>query len=103
MEMANEEEEELLCVIKDVKGFLKRSDGIPSYVSKDQLFSALTRIMKKPSVHPDKKVEAVDLSGMLLKSISGRNYRRRNSHATTDISSRGASINCVDHSPAPFF
>ena len=61
--MANEEEEELLGVIKDVKGFLKRSDGIPSYVSKEQLFSALTRIMKKPSVQLEKKVEAVDLSG----------------------------------------
>ena len=63
LEMANEEEEELLGVIKDVKGFLKRSDGIPSYVSKEQLFSALTRIMKKPSVQLEKKVEAVDLSG----------------------------------------
>ena len=43
--------------------FVCRSDGIPSYVSKEQLFSALTRIMKKPSIRPDKKVEAVDLSG----------------------------------------
>ena len=43
--------------------FVSRSDGIPSYVSKEQLFSALTRIMKKPSIRPDKKVEAVDLSG----------------------------------------
>ena len=43
--------------------FVCSSDGIPSYVSKEQLFSALTRIMKKPSIRPDKKVEAVDLSG----------------------------------------
>ena len=70
--MANDEEEELLCVIKDVKGFLKRSDGIPSYVSKDQLFSALTRIMKKPSVHPDKKVEAVDgLKARVCQEVDG--------------------------------
>ena len=48
---------------------MSRSDGIPSYVSKEQLFSALTRIMKKPSVLSDKKVEAVDLSGQKANSL----------------------------------
>lgn len=86
MELANQEEEELLGVLRDVKGFLKRPEGIPSYVSKEQLFTELTGIMKSHSpLAKEKKVEAVDISGLLLKVLSGRSSRRKNSHASTDL------------------
>ena len=87
LELANQEEEELFAVMKDVKGFLKRPDGIPAYVSKDQLFTELTKIVKNHNVDVDKKVEAIELSGQLLKLISSRQNRRRNSHVSADLSS----------------
>ena len=85
MELANQEEEELLSVLNDVQGFLRRQE-LPNYVSKEQLFNELTRIMKKGSVSPDKKVEAIDTSNELLKLIARRKHIRRNSHALTEIS-----------------
>ena len=72
MELAHQEEEELLGVIKDVKGFLQRPDGLPTYVSKEQLFSELVRITKTPSVSSDKKSEALDICGLLVKAIASR-------------------------------
>ena len=86
LELANQEEEELLGVLNDVQGFLKRQE-LPNYVSKEQLFNELTRIMKKQSVSPDKKAEAIYTSGELLKFMSKKRNLRRNSHALTDISS----------------
>ncbi len=92
LELANQEEEELLGVIRDVKGFLKNPNGIPKYVSKEQLFSELTQIMKSPGIQVEKRVESIDISGLLLKAISSRKNRQRNSHASADIS---ASLNIL--------
>ena len=88
LELANQEEAELLSVISDVKGFLKRPEGIPAYVSKEELFGELSKIVKSHnSVSTEKKVEAIEVSGQLLKAISSRKYRRRNSHVSTDVTS----------------
>ena len=88
LELANQEEAELLSVISDVKGFLKRPEGIPAYVSKEELFGELSKIVKSHNaVSTEKKVEAIEVSGQLLKAISSRKYRRRNSHVSTDVTS----------------
>ena len=84
-ELANQEEEELFAVISDVKGFLHRPDGIPAYVSKEQLFTELTKIVRHHHVAADKKVEAIELSGKLLKNISSRQNRRKNSHVSSEL------------------
>ena len=86
MEMANEHHDEILGVIEDVKGFLKRPDGIPAYISKEHLFIELTRILKHSSVGPDKKAEALDTSAALLASISSKKNRKRTSKASGDVS-----------------
>ena len=87
LELANQEEEELLSVIKDIKGFLKRPDGIPSYVAKEQLFTELTHILKTGSVKPEKKAEAIDISWLLLKLISRRNRKRSQQNSFKVVSS----------------
>ena len=87
MELANQEEEELLSVISDVRGFLQRPEGIPAYVSKEQLFGELTKIMKSHDVSNDRKIEAIEVSAQLLKCISDRKNRRKNSHVNSDLSS----------------
>ena len=87
LELANQEEEELLSVISDVRGFLQRPEGIPAYVSKEQLFGELTKIMKSHDVSNDRKIEAIEVSAQLLKCISDRKNRRKNSHVNSDLSS----------------
>ena len=87
LELANQEEEELLSVISDVRGFLQRPEGIPTYVSKEQLFGELTKIMKSHDVSNDRKIEAIEVSAQLLKCISDRKNRRKNSHVNSDLSS----------------
>ena len=87
LELANQEEEELLSVISDVRGFLQRPEGIPAYVSKEQLFGELTKIMKSHDVSNDRKIEAIEVSAQLLKWISDRKNRRKNSHVNSDLSS----------------
>ena len=87
LELANQEEEELLSVISDVRGFLQRPEGIPAYVSKEQLFGELTKIMKSHDVSNDRKIEAIEVSAQLLKCISDRKNRRKNSHVNSDLGS----------------
>ena len=87
LELANQEEEELLSVISDVRGFLQRPEGIPAYVSKEQLFGELTKIMKSHDVSNERKIEAIEVSAQLLKCISDRKNRRKNSHVNSDLSS----------------
>ena len=89
-ELANEEEQEVLGILHDVQGFLKRPEGLPTYISKSELFIELVKIWKNPSVCPEKKVEAIDTSGLLLKIISGKKNRKKNSHSNSDVA------NCLD-------
>ena len=60
----------------DVQGFLKRPEVLPNYISKTDLFL--------------EKAEAIDTSAHLLKVISGKKSRKKNSHSTIDVS------NCLD-------
>jgi hypothetical protein len=85
-ELLTQEEEEVVGVINDVQGFLRRPDGVPSYISKDRIFSELGRVVKNPSVSVAKKAEAISVSSKLLKSIAGRKNRRKNSHASSEVS-----------------
>ena len=89
-ELANQEEHEVLGILHDVQGFLKRPEGLPNYISKTDLFLELVKIWKNPSVSPEKKAEAIDTSAHLLKVISGKKSRKKNSHSTIDVS------NCLD-------
>ena len=89
-ELANQEEHEVLGILHDVQGFLKRPEGLPNYISKTDLFLELVKIWKNPSVSPEKKAEAIDTSAQLLKAISGQKSRKKNSHSTIDVS------NCLD-------
>ena len=67
LELANQETEELLSVISDVRGSLQRPEGIPAYVSKEQLFSELTKIIKShQAVSNERKIEAIEVSAQLL-------------------------------------
>ena len=87
-ELANQEEHEVLGILHDVQGFLKRPEGLPNYISKTDLFLELVKIWKNPSVSPEKKAEAIDTSAHLLKVISGKKSRKKNSHSTIDVSNR---------------
>ena len=88
LELANQETEELLSVISDVRGFLQRPEGIPAYVSKEQLFGELTKIIKShQAVSNERKIEAIEVSAQLLKCISDRKNRRKNSHVNSDLTS----------------
>ena len=86
LELAHQDEEEVLGILHDVQGFLKRPEGLPSYISKSDLFTELVKIWKNPSVDPEKKAEAIDTSGLLLKAISGKRIRKKNSHSSADLS-----------------
>ncbi len=81
MELAEEDEEEQFGVVKDVQGFLSRPDGLPPYISKEEICHELARVCKVARLPPEKRAEAVETSALLIKSVCDRRKLRKNSNA----------------------
>ena len=68
-ELANQRDEEMYGVMADVRGFLQRREGLPSYISKQQIFRELATILTAETVPAGKKLEAMTLIQQLQQSI----------------------------------
>ena len=79
--MAEEDEEEYFGVVKDVQAFLSRPEGLPPYISKEDICNELARVSKVQKLPAYKRAEAIETSALLLKSVSDRRRLKKNSRA----------------------
>ena len=73
MEVSERDRRELLGVVEDVHDFVERAEGLPQYISRQQLIQELNRVIESSSFNDDKRAEVISLSWELAnqaKSVS---------------------------------
>ncbi|XP_059088939.1 TOG array regulator of axonemal microtubules protein 1-like [Tigriopus californicus] len=66
LEISSEEEKELLGVIDDVRGFIGRRDGLPSYIHRNHIIEELSRALNAKTIDNHKKAEAITMTKKLI-------------------------------------
>ena len=70
--MDADEIDELLGVMDDARGFLRRRDGLPHYIARAHIVRELARAAAADGLNRDRRAEAVDLAWRMVEQAKHR-------------------------------
>ena len=68
-ELEAQKEDDLFGIVDDVRGFLGRKEGLPTYISRQHIFEQFSTILGTKGVDPDKQADVLNLSALLVTDL----------------------------------
>ena len=68
-ELDNQKADDLFGIVDDVRGFLGRKEGLPTYISRQHIFEEFSKILGTKGVSPEKQADVLNLSALLVTDL----------------------------------